>query len=211
MPPCPSEEPDPTIPGPGPHTAASQPSVRRPWCSAPAVRDRLALAPVCRARRQVPGEQAALAQRAHDPRVPAGQRPARRSARTPGRASGLACANAHATAASWPCRASTATGFSSGSRSSCLVEGLHRMLEARVVELHHVGARHALPPQTAREVDVHDVKATRAEAEVARLHVDDHIVARTAGPTKPTSAIAAGARRRVRSVRSCSGPSAGPA
>ena len=31
MPPCPSGEPDPTIPGPGPHTAASQPSVRSPW------------------------------------------------------------------------------------------------------------------------------------------------------------------------------------
>jgi hypothetical protein len=37
IPPCPSEELEPTIPGPGPHTAASQPSVRRPWCSAPAV------------------------------------------------------------------------------------------------------------------------------------------------------------------------------
>ena len=37
MPPCPSGEREPTIPGPGPHSAASQPSVRSPWCSAPAV------------------------------------------------------------------------------------------------------------------------------------------------------------------------------
>ena len=37
IPPCPSAEPEPTIPGPGPQTAASQPSVRSPWWSAPAV------------------------------------------------------------------------------------------------------------------------------------------------------------------------------
>ena len=100
------------FPGPGPQTAASQPSVRSPWCSAPAVRDRLALAAEGRARRQVAGEQAALAQRAHGARVPAGQRAAlglhvaeprarARPARTPTRR-----------AASWPCRASTATGRS---------------------------------------------------------------------------------------------------
>ena len=36
-PPWPSGEPEPTIPGPGPHTAASQPRSFSPWCSAPAV------------------------------------------------------------------------------------------------------------------------------------------------------------------------------
>ncbi len=40
-----------------------------------------------------------------------------------------------------------------------------------------MGAVHALPSEAACEVDVHDVKAARAEAEVVRLHVDDHIVA----------------------------------
>ncbi len=37
IPPCPSADAEPRIPGPGPHTTASQPRSARPWWIAPAV------------------------------------------------------------------------------------------------------------------------------------------------------------------------------
>ena len=76
----------------------------------------------------------------------------------------------------------------------------HRVLEARVVELHHVRAGRALAVEAPREVDVHDVEAARAEPEVERLDVDDDLVARArSGPTSADVGLApAGARRRPR-------------
>ena len=59
--------------------------------------DRLALAAKRRPRRQVPGEQTALAQRAHGARVPARQGAAL-GLDIAEPAPGCACANAHATA-----------------------------------------------------------------------------------------------------------------
>ena len=56
------------------------------------------------------------------------------------------------------------------------------MLEAGVVELHHVRVRHAAPVEAVGEVHVHDVEAPRAEAELDRGHVDDDVVA---GPALP--------------------------
>src|SRR3984893_1289058 len=53
-----------------------------------------------------------------------------------------------------------------------ILNWLHRVLQTRVVELHHVGSYKALRFQATREVDMHNVKATRAETEVQGLDVD---------------------------------------
>ncbi len=116
MPPCPSAEADPTIPGPGPHTTASQPSLERPWWIAP---------PVVIASASPPKAPPAVM-------CPA-SRPRRRSSRTvrewpPGRAPpsvwtypsripGAWLEKAQASGASWACRAITATGRPKGSSS----------------------------------------------------------------------------------------------
>jgi hypothetical protein len=54
------------------------------------------------------------------------------------------------------------------------------VLEARVVELHNVlagsGVQSFLTGETAGEVDMNDVKAPRAQAEVAGLNVDHHLI-----------------------------------
>ncbi len=57
------------------------------------------------------------------------------------------------------------------------LDRLDRVLERGVVELHHVHALGLGPVEPAAEVDVDDVEAARAEPEVARLRVDDHLVA----------------------------------
>ena len=75
MPPCPSGEPEPTIPGPGPQTAASQPSVLQAVVQRARGRDRLALAAERRARGQVSRRAVPLAQRAHRARMPPGSAP----------------------------------------------------------------------------------------------------------------------------------------
>jgi hypothetical protein len=62
-------------------------------------------------------------------------------------------------------------------RQPLVLDGLDRVLEARVVELHHVRSVYTLPRESPGEVDVHDVKPAGAKAEVERLHVDDHLVA----------------------------------
>ncbi len=58
-----------------------------------------------------------------------------------------------------------------------LLDGQHGVLQARVVELHDVRAGRAEAVQAARQVDVDDVRAARAEAELDRLDVDDDLVA----------------------------------
>ena len=66
-------------------------------------------------------------------------------------------------------------------RPGALLFLLHRqdrVLEARVVELHDVGAGRALARQSLREVGVHDVEAAGAQLQVPGLHVDHHVVAR---------------------------------
>src|SRR5690349_21189313 len=58
------------------------------------------------------------------------------------------------------------------------LRGIHRVLEGGVVQLHHVGlALHPVPFEPAGEVDVDDVETARAEVEVERGDVDDHLVA----------------------------------
>src|SRR5206468_1204888 len=56
------------------------------------------------------------------------------------------------------------------------LDGQDRVLEARVVELHHVRAGGSLALEAARQVDVHDVESTRAEREVASLDVHHDLV-----------------------------------
>ena len=64
------------MPGPGPQIAASQPSVAQAVVQRAGRRDRLALAAERRARRQMPGKQAALAQlRARVRECPPGSAP----------------------------------------------------------------------------------------------------------------------------------------
>src|ERR1700746_1644956 len=56
---------------------------------------------------------------------------------------------------------------------------LHRVdgvLERGVVELHHVLSAGWIPLETAGEVDVDDIEAARAEAQILCRHVDDHLV-----------------------------------
>ena len=115
-PPWPSAEPEPRIPGPGPATAASQPSSVSPWCSAAAVViDSPSAPPNAGPGREMTGEQPAVAQLAHDARVPARQRAAGGLHVAEPRSRPAACAKAQASGASWPCSASTATGRPSGS------------------------------------------------------------------------------------------------
>ena len=212
MPPCPSGEPEPDDPRPRPAHGRVPAERAQPMMQRARGRDRLALAAERGSRREVARQQPALAQRANRARVPPGQRAAL-GLHVAEPAPGAPCAKAHATGASCPCSASTATGRSTGRLQPLVLDRRDGVLQARVVELHHV-ARPGAPvaAQAAREVDVDDVKAARAQAEVERLHVDDHLVAHLArGPTSATSAIAGRVRDRPRSITSsCSGPSQGP-
>ena len=52
-----------------------------------------------------------------------------------------------------------------------------RVLDRRVRELHHVRAGRGGEPGAAGQVRVQDVESTRAEPELARLDVDDDVVA----------------------------------
>ena len=89
------------------------------------------------------------------------------------------------------------------------LDRVDRVLERGVVELDHVDALGVRRPQPAGEVDVDDVEAARAEPEVARLGVDDHLVAdldladqRRVGPR--TAPLAADLDRRAgRARRPC--------
>src|SRR5204863_2032854 len=51
------------------------------------------------------------------------------------------------------------------------------VLEARVVELHHVGARDSAPSEASRQVDVDEVEASGTETQVAGRDVDHDLVA----------------------------------
>ena len=175
-PPWPSAVAEPRMPGPGPamHGVPAERRERRRGGR------RAALIASCSppkagAGRHVAAQQAAVEQVAHH--VGERSRGARRPAvwtkpiRRPGAG---ACAAAQATHGSWPCSEITATGLRSGSSSSgwsfappaCSSTGMHRVLERRVVELHHVGALGARAVEAARQVHVHDVEAAAAEAEI---------------------------------------------
>ena len=85
-------------------------------------------------------------------------------------------------------------------RRAVLLHVRHRVLQRRVRELHHVSARLGRQPEAAREVRVQHVEAARAELQLARLHVHDHVVpeprpAPSAADTRCT------ARRRPRAAR----------
>ena len=59
-----------------------------------------------------------------------------------------------------------------------VLDRLDRVLEARVVELHHVRARRRPSPvEAAREVDVDDVKAAEPRPRSSACDVDDHLIA----------------------------------
>ncbi len=68
-----------------------------------------------------------------------------------------------------------------GQLELCVLDRADRVLKARVVELHHVRPLAAAGGEPAREVDVDDVKAARAEPEIERLHVDDDLIAHLGG------------------------------
>ncbi len=70
-------------------------------------------------------------------------------------------------------------------RQGIVLDRRDGVLQARVVELHHVRAGGAVVAETAREVHVHHVETARAETEVERLHVDDQLVADPRGPDQP--------------------------
>ena len=59
-----------------------------------------------------------------------------------------------------------------------LLERHHRVLQRRVVQLHHVRARLARSTQPPSEVHVHDVEAAAPEPEVQRRAVHHHVVTR---------------------------------
>ena len=65
------------------------------------------------------------------------------------------------------------------------LDGLDRVLERRVVQLHHVRARPSPPSRQPAEVRVDDVEPAATEAEVLRLDVDHHLVARLDLPGQP--------------------------
>ncbi len=67
-------------------------------------------------------------------------------------------------------------GASDGHLQAPVVDRVDRVLQARVVELHHVRPRNAVAGQAPREVHVHDVEAAGPQAEIERLHVHDHLV-----------------------------------
>ena len=64
-----------------------------------------------------------------------------------------------------------------GRRVGGRVDRVDRVLERRVVELHHVHALRCLAGlEPARQVDVDDVEAAAAEAEVDRGGIDNDLV-----------------------------------
>ena len=65
-----------------------------------------------------------------------------------------------------------------GQPQPLLLHRRYRVLEARVVELHRACTAGVAPGEAAGEVRVDDVEPARTQAEVQRLHVDDHLVAR---------------------------------
>jgi hypothetical protein len=154
-------------------------------------RYRLALAAVRRAGGQVPREQALLAQVAHDARVPPGQRAARRLHVTePGAGSG--CVGARGSLREGPrqrrelaVQAEDADGAAQRHRELLAFDRQHRVLQRCVVELHHVRARGPRAVETARQVDVHDVEAARAQREIQRLGVYDDVVPDFGGADEP--------------------------
>ena len=171
-----AREPEPTMPGPGPQTAASQPSARRPWCSAPAVVIASPSPPKPRPAVRCPASRPRRAARRPCASArPAARRP--RSARSRACAPGAPWANAHATGGELAVQREHRHRPLERQLQALVLDRRHGVLQARVVELHHVRLGRAWARQPAREVDVHDVKAARAEAEIERLHVDDQLVA----------------------------------
>ena len=73
-------------------------------------------------------------------------------------------------------------------RRGCLCARLHRLdrvLERRVVQLHHVLAGGALAVQAASEVHVDDVEPARAQIQIQSLDVHDDLVAELDRPDRP--------------------------
>ncbi len=143
--------------------------------------DRLGLAAERGGGGDVAGEQPSRAQLAHGARMPAGQRaalgldvaePARGCApgERPGDRRELAVQREHR------------DGLLDGQLQLLLLDRHDGVLQARVVELHHVRGAVSLAGEPAREVGVHPVEAARAEPQVERLHVDDHLIADLAAP-----------------------------
>ena len=151
MPPCPSGELEPTIPGPGPQTAASQPSVRRPWCSAPTVviasPSPPNAAPAVRCPASSPRSRSERTVR----ECPPGSAPPA-VCTYPSRLLGRLCAKAQATARELAVQSEhrdRPIQWPTGSSAGCsLLDRLDSVLEARVVELHHV--RHPRVPSPSR-------------------------------------------------------------
>ena len=57
-----------------------------------------------------------------------------------------------------------------------LLDESHRRLNGRVRKRHHVRVRRGLQTEPAREIRVQDVESARAEPELARLNVHEHVV-----------------------------------
>ena len=124
--------------------------------------DRLTLSPKRGACGQVPGQQTTLTQQADCARVAAGQRASlglhvpetaawENLREGPGDWSQLAMQSEH--------RDRALERTDRELRRQELLDRLHGVLEARVVELHHVCTRRALARKPAREVDVDNVEA----------------------------------------------------
>ncbi len=75
-----------------------------------------------------------------------------------------------------------------------LLRVAHGRLQRRVRQLHHVGARLGRQLEPARQIGVQDVEAARAEPELTRLHVHEHLVAER---NRPGQARIRDARRAV--------------
>ncbi len=181
MPPCPSRVPEPTIPGPGPHDRGVPAALAEHLVQRSGRGDGLPLAAECGAGGQMAGEQPLRAQRGDGLRAAAGERaPLGLDVAEPG---------------SRPCAGERPRDRRElavqrehrdrpAERHAQLLARLHRrdrVLQARVVELHHVQFSGARGVEPACEVDVDEVEPAGAEAEIDRLDVDDDLVADLAG------------------------------
>ena len=208
MPPWPRRVSEPMIPGPGPTIAASQPAADIA-SSAPATDSASSSPPYAGAAVMCPHRRPRSRRRPRRDSV-SPVAPRRRSARSRPRNPDLSCAAAHAAGARWPCRRQDGGHCPAprlgvpfrpiGGIQQRKLDRRDRVLERAVVQLHHVLAlgapRRSRPPG---EVDVDDVEAARAEPEVARLDVDDHLVAGLASlPPVPCRPMPGAARRRPR-------------
>ncbi len=92
-------------------------------------------------------------------------------------------ARAAATGTSWLCSVQTTTGMPSSASGSSplLLRESRRRLQRRVGQRHDVRPGLRVEAEPAREVGVEDVEAARAEPELARLDVDEHLVAERDG------------------------------